>query len=97
MTKNYLIIGSNSAIGQTIMRRILADGNQVFSVSRQPNMELSGKLNHVSFDVGSEAGFPYAFLPEDMAAMTHFLLSEQARWITGQVLHVDGGISTIRK
>jgi NAD(P)-dependent dehydrogenase (short-subunit alcohol dehydrogenase family) len=35
--------------------------------------------------------------PEDMAAMAYFLLSEQARWITGQILHVDGGISAIGK
>jgi NAD(P)-dependent dehydrogenase (short-subunit alcohol dehydrogenase family) len=35
--------------------------------------------------------------PEDMAATAHFLLSEQAGWITGQILHVDGGISAIRK
>lgn len=34
--------------------------------------------------------------PEDLAHMTEFLLSEKSSWITGQVLHVDGGISTLR-
>ncbi len=34
--------------------------------------------------------------PEEIAAMVSFLLSEQARWITGQVLHVDGGLSDVR-
>jgi len=34
--------------------------------------------------------------PEDIAATVSFLLSEQARWITGQVLHVDGGLSGVR-
>lgn len=34
--------------------------------------------------------------PEDIAAMAAFLLSAEARWITGQVLHVDGGISSIK-
>jgi NAD(P)-dependent dehydrogenase (short-subunit alcohol dehydrogenase family) len=29
--------------------------------------------------------------PDDIAAATSFLLSEQAGWITGQVLAVDGG------
>jgi len=32
----------------------------------------------------------------DMANMATFLLSEKATWITGQVFHVDGGLSTIR-
>ncbi len=29
----------------------------------------------------------------DIAAMAHFLLSDDASWITGQVIHVDGGLS----
>lgn len=33
---------------------------------------------------------------EDIANMTEFLLSEKASWITGQILHVDGGMSTIK-
>ena len=32
----------------------------------------------------------------DIANMTAFLLSENAAWITGQVIHVDGGMSTIK-
>jgi NAD(P)-dependent dehydrogenase (short-subunit alcohol dehydrogenase family) len=31
----------------------------------------------------------------DIAAMAAFLLSERARWITGQVIGVDGGMSAI--
>lgn len=34
--------------------------------------------------------------PEDLAAMAYFLLSQESSWITGQVLHVDGGISSLR-
>ena len=30
--------------------------------------------------------------PEDVAAAAAFLVSEDARYITGQVLHVDGGM-----
>jgi NAD(P)-dependent dehydrogenase (short-subunit alcohol dehydrogenase family) len=33
---------------------------------------------------------------EDIADMVCFLLSEKSTWITGQVFHVDGGISTIK-
>jgi 3-oxoacyl-[acyl-carrier protein] reductase len=34
--------------------------------------------------------------PKDIASMAKFLLSDDASWITGQVLHVDGGISSIK-
>ena len=33
---------------------------------------------------------------EDIASTTVFLLSPQSAWITGQILHVDGGMSTIK-
>jgi 3-oxoacyl-[acyl-carrier protein] reductase len=32
---------------------------------------------------------------EDMAQMASFLLSEKSSWISGQVFHVDGGMSTL--
>lgn len=35
--------------------------------------------------------------PNDIAEMALFLLSEKSSWITGQVIHVDGGISIIRQ
>lgn len=34
--------------------------------------------------------------PEDLAGLACFLLSEKARWITGQVMHADGGMSSLR-
>ncbi len=34
--------------------------------------------------------------PVDIAAMAHFLLSDDASWVTGQVIGVDGGMSTLK-
>ena len=33
---------------------------------------------------------------KDIANMAAFLLSEKASWLTGQILHVDGGMSSIK-
>lgn len=33
--------------------------------------------------------------PEDLAEAILYLATEKSRWITGQILHVDGGISSI--
>ena len=34
--------------------------------------------------------------PDEVAAVVSFLLNEQSAWMTGQVIHVDGGMSTIK-
>jgi NAD(P)-dependent dehydrogenase (short-subunit alcohol dehydrogenase family) len=34
--------------------------------------------------------------PADIAAGVEFLLSEKSSWVTGQIIHVDGGMSAIR-
>ncbi len=34
--------------------------------------------------------------PEDIAASTVFLLSPQSSWMTGQILHLDGGMSSLK-
>ena len=35
--------------------------------------------------------------PEDVANAASFLLGEKSSWITGQIIHVDGGYSTINQ
>ena len=32
-------------------------------------------------------------MPEDIAHLIHFLISDESRWITGQSLVIDGGFS----
>jgi len=34
--------------------------------------------------------------PADISALVEFLVGDGARWITGEVIHVDGGISVLR-
>lgn len=34
--------------------------------------------------------------PEDIAGMAVFLLSDAGQWITGQILHVDGGMGVLK-
>lgn len=34
--------------------------------------------------------------PDDISAAARFLLSDESDWVTGQVLHVDGGLSSVR-
>lgn len=34
--------------------------------------------------------------PEDLANLAAFLLSEKSSWITGQILHADGGMSCLK-
>lgn len=34
--------------------------------------------------------------PEDIAIMASFLLREESKWVTGQIFHIDGGISAIK-
>ena len=34
--------------------------------------------------------------PDDIAHMTHYLLSDKASWMSGQIIGVDGGLSKLR-
>lgn len=35
--------------------------------------------------------------PEDIAQAAKYLLSDEASWMTGQILHLDGGLSSIKQ
>jgi NAD(P)-dependent dehydrogenase (short-subunit alcohol dehydrogenase family) len=34
--------------------------------------------------------------PEDIAELVAFLVSEKSSWITGQIIHIDGGMSSVK-
>lgn len=34
--------------------------------------------------------------PEDIAGAVHYLLNDESSWITGQIIHMDGGLSSLR-
>lgn len=34
--------------------------------------------------------------PEEIANAAYFLLTDQSNWVTGQILHIDGGMSSLR-
>lgn len=34
--------------------------------------------------------------PEEIAALAAYLLSDNSKWITGQILHIDGGMSSLK-
>lgn len=55
-------------------------------------------LNHEKKREASEQRHPLKRIgkPEDMAAMAVFLAGNQATWISGQIIGIDGGMSTLR-
>lgn len=63
------------------------------------NTSLAGKLLNSPEKVEAQAKLnPMKRVGEakDIAATAAFLLSSKSSWITGQILHVDGGFSTIK-
>ena len=70
--------------------------------------EFHGELRHVARVTGKwyHALIPHCLAsryplkrigtPADAAAVARFLLSDESGWMTGQVLGVDGGMSTLR-
>jgi 3-oxoacyl-[acyl-carrier protein] reductase len=78
---------------KTLAREVAADGITVNSV--QPGMHATDRVAELYGDdlEAAAAGIPAGTLgqPEDFGAIVTFLCSEQARFLTGAAIHVDGG------
>lgn len=58
-----------------------------------PGLVLTGPMTHQLVDMAVRHNLtPYAGLPEDLANVFVFLASDESRYITGQLIQVDGGI-----
>ena len=65
----------------------LTESNLTKNLLDRPNQRENLSKRHPLQKIGS---------PEDIAEMIFFLLTEKSKWITGQVFHIDGGLSTIK-
>lgn len=79
--KNILFIGSSYGIGLTISKELQYDNN-LFIASRTNEEIAEMHVTHIPFD-------------SITAQIASFLLSEKSSWISGQIFHADGGMSTL--
>lgn len=66
------------------------------SLTRTPLAERIIPSEQMAAGIAALHALPRLGTPEDIAALTAFLISPQADWITGQIIGVDGGRSTLR-
>ncbi len=66
------------------------------SVTRTPLAESLLSSEQMAETIAGLHAIPRLGSPEDIARMAGFLLSPDADWITGQIISVDGGRSTLR-
>lgn len=66
------------------------------SLTDTPLASMITKNETTAKNIAAMHPIPRLGTAEDSAALAAFLLSPQAGWITGQVLHVDGGRSSLR-
>lgn len=79
---NVVVVGTGSAIGRRLCLDLKSEGAEVYALGRRPNAVLAA--------AGASCS------PFDVARAALDLLSDDARWVAGQVLAVDGGMSSVR-
>jgi NAD(P)-dependent dehydrogenase (short-subunit alcohol dehydrogenase family) len=103
--RTAIVTGGGSGIGLAISERLAADGMAVAIFDRDDaaaeaaaaKIEASGgRAIGVTVDVSERSQTPVrrAGRPEDIAAMCSFLVRDEAGYVTGQVLGVNGGRTT---
>jgi 3-oxoacyl-[acyl-carrier protein] reductase len=80
-----------TAFLKTVAGEVAADGVTVNSV--QPGLHLTDRMTQLYGGPPPAHGIPAGFIgdPADFGAVVAFLCSEQAKYITGAHVHVDGG------
>lgn len=66
------------------------------SVTRTPLAESMLVSEQMAAAIAGQHAMQRLGTAEDIASLTAFLLSQEADWITGQIISVDGGRSTLR-
>lgn len=59
--KNYLVVGSTSGIGLSVVNKLLHDGANVFSVARSKSSVEHERLKHAQFDATSDGWKDFVF------------------------------------
>ena len=75
--KVAIITGSGKNIGRAVALRLAADGAAVV---------VNGRGLSRDIPLGRQG------TPEEIAAMVRFLVGPEGRYITGQTIHVNGGL-----
>lgn len=69
--KNFLVVGSSSGIGLTLVKSLTDQGAQVYSASRTKSDELPSSVIHVPFDVLAEGASLADSLPEQLHGLVY--------------------------
>ena len=93
--RRVLIIGGKGGIGQALSRELA--GYEVITAGRTG----AGDFHYLGSEAMRKAMAQRHALgrvgaPEDIAKLAAWVLSSASSWMTGQILGLDGGISSVK-